>query len=68
MTINSPNSNNSVDKDKFTYKYIQCYGNNCNEIGNNPLKIIFINKVGWFCNICKDDLLKLQLVENIGEK
>jgi hypothetical protein len=39
-----------------------CVCKNCNRIGKNSLKIVYINKIGWFCDLCKDDLLNQKLV------
>ena len=40
-----------------------CAGMNCFSIGSNRLKIILINKIGYFCNNCSHDLLDSKLVE-----
>ncbi|TVP40088.1 hypothetical protein NARC_100151 [Candidatus Nitrosocosmicus arcticus] len=34
----------------------------CKKQGTNSLKIIYINKTGWFCDSCRQDLLDLKLV------
>ena len=39
-----------------------CAGNGCINQGKYPLKIIYLNKVGWFCDYCKDQLLKDELI------
>lgn len=40
-----------------------CVAIGCNNKGVNPLKVIYINKVLRFCDTCKQDMLKLKLVE-----
>ena len=35
----------------------------CNNPGKNLLEILFINKSGWFCDSCRDDLVNLELVK-----
>jgi hypothetical protein len=42
-----------------------CTGKNCNKIGTNELRILYINKNAWFCDNCKKDLEKLELVLEI---
>jgi hypothetical protein len=38
-------------------QYKECAGRGCSEKGVNYLKILFINKGGWFCNSCVKILL-----------
>jgi|GEM_PF-3581160 len=38
-----------------------CAGNCCSNEGVHKLKIIYLNKVGWFCDHCKDDIVKNNL-------
>lgn len=45
-----------------TEEFQPCAGNGCDKLGTNSLKIIYINKTGWFCDDCKEHLLKLELV------
>ena len=56
----SANNNISNNKDE---EYKICAGMNCDGIGSNRLKIILINKIGYFCDKCSRDLLHLKLVE-----
>ncbi|CAN5809764.1 hypothetical protein BH23THE1_BH23THE1_13410 [soil metagenome] len=51
-----------INNNKEIKKYKRCDGRDCNGIGDNPLKIIYINKIGWFCDPCKSELLNLKLV------
>jgi hypothetical protein len=46
----------------------QCAGRNCSKSGINPLNIIYINKIGWFCDDCKKDLLDLKLVDESNKE
>ena len=39
-----------------------CAGRGCRNTGTNLLEILYINKVGWFCNSCKSVLLAENLV------
>ena len=39
-----------------------CAGKDCRNEGKHLLRIIYLNKVGWFCDDCKDLLLKNKLV------
>lgn len=60
----SSNINKQHAKDEFKI----CASRYCNNRGTIPLKIIYIKKTGFFCNKCKEELIKLKLVENIGER
>ncbi|MDR4492432.1 MAG: hypothetical protein R2685_16305 [Candidatus Nitrosocosmicus sp.] len=62
--------NSQPTSDNICYnedKGFQCFGKNagknCSNKGTHQLKIIYINKTGWFCDSCKQDLIKLGLVE-----
>jgi hypothetical protein len=37
--------------------YYKCSGKGCTDIGKTPLKIVYINKTGYFCDPCTEDLL-----------
>jgi hypothetical protein len=39
----------------------QCAGKNCNKNGLKKLRIHFIGKTGYFCKMCSDELLELNL-------
>jgi hypothetical protein len=41
----------------------QCAGKGCNKQGNHYLKVLFLNKIGCFCDSCKISLLEDNLVE-----
>jgi hypothetical protein len=43
-----------------------CYGRNCYGVGTNQLKVLYINKIGWFCDTCTQTLKDLELVEVIN--
>jgi hypothetical protein len=42
--------------------YKQCAGKDCKENGINRLRILFINKIGYFCDSCTNHLLALDIV------
>lgn len=63
MAINKPEPNNIANKNSLEYKYTTCFGRNCNNQGKFNLKIILINRRGWFCDSCAKDLISLKLVE-----
>ena len=41
--------------------YKKCYGLHCNKIAKRRLRILYINKSGWFCDDCSRDLIDLDL-------
>lgn len=41
--------------------YKKCAGLYCNKNAKKRLRILYINKSGWFCNDCSTDLLNLGL-------
>ena len=61
MQDKQSSSNNT--NDNSIQEYNTCAGKGCNNIGNNRLKIVFINKFGWFCDYCKEELTSLRLIE-----
>lgn len=52
-----------IHKAKKIFK--RCPGHGCKNIGRNALKIIYINKIGWFCDKCKNDFIALKLTEEV---
>ena len=54
-----------INNRKHKYKTI-CAGINCSNKPTSRLKIKYINKVGNFCKICADDLLKSELAEKFS--
>lgn len=58
---NSQYAHNNTEYIK-TEEFQLCAGKDCNKQGTNSLKIIYINKTGFFCDSCKQDLLALKLV------
>jgi hypothetical protein len=44
-----------------------CAGKGCMDLGTNLLEVLYINKVGWFCDRCKGVLLRENLAIE-GEK
>jgi hypothetical protein len=57
---------NSINQDSIQ-KYKQCAGRGCLEQGIHYLKIRFINKHGWFCDSCKEDLFHEGLAIKVGD-
>jgi hypothetical protein len=37
--------------------YDKCSGKGCTDIGKTPLRMVYINKIGYFCDPCSEDLL-----------
>ncbi len=54
-------SNNNIDITNKEYK--PCAGKGCDAYGKNQLRILFIHKIGWFCDSCTQDLISLELVD-----
>ena len=46
--------------------YDKCSGKGCTDIGKTLLKIVYINKTGYFCESCSEDILHQKLAEEIG--
>jgi hypothetical protein len=42
--------------------YKECAGKGCQNPGVHCLKILFLNKDGWFCDCCKRSLVEANLV------
>ena len=61
MTPTSSTSNNNIDN--ANKEYNPCAGKSCDAYGKYQLKILYINKTGWFCDSCAQTLKKLKLVE-----
>jgi predicted SprT family Zn-dependent metalloprotease len=55
-------NNNITEYKTFAYS---CAGLNCSSKPNHKLKIKYINKTGYFCQRCSEDLLKSELAEEI---
>jgi hypothetical protein len=53
---------NSIKSDVFT-RYKECAGRGCQNIGVHNLKIIFLNKSGWFCDDCRNGLILDKLID-----
>jgi hypothetical protein len=50
----------------FSQRQPDCAGKRCPNKGTFQLTIIYLNRKGWFCNSCKQELTKDGLVtENI---
>jgi hypothetical protein len=37
--------------------YKHCAGKGCQNEGFHCLKVVFVNRVGWFCDSCKSSLI-----------
>ncbi len=61
MQYKHSSSNNA--NDSAIQEYNICAGKGCNNVGKNHIKILFINKSGWFCNYCKEELTSLKLIQ-----
>jgi hypothetical protein len=49
--------------------YKICAGNGCSSRAKYPPKILYLNKIGWFCGTCKNGLLNGGLVtENESDR
>lgn len=49
-------------------QYKECAGKDCNRIATTQLKIRYLNRYGYFCNVCKNELLDLGLVIREGNE
>ncbi len=58
-------NNIKIDSDSMPINDIQvykkCSGLYCNKDAKKRLRILYINKSGWFCNDCSTDLVNLGL-------
>jgi hypothetical protein len=48
---------------KASQEYKECAGKGCQDAGSYYLKIIYLNKSGWFCELCRNDLMLSGLVK-----
>jgi hypothetical protein len=46
--------------------YDKCSGKGCTDIGKTLLKIVYVNKTGYFCESCSKDILHQELAEEVG--
>jgi hypothetical protein len=49
------------------YKDI-CAGIGCRNIPTVGLRIRYVNKTGWFCKQCADDLVRMEIAERLEGK
>jgi hypothetical protein len=49
-----------TNREKQAYKI--CASNDCTRGARYQLKIIYVNKLGWFCEQCKEDLERSGLI------
>ena len=64
MKGTSSTSNNNIDNTNKEYN--KCAGKGCDAYGKNQLKILYIHKIGWFCDSCAQTLKNLELVEVVN--
>jgi hypothetical protein len=55
--------NTNSTKQDASQEYRECAGKGCQNIGVHYLKIVFLNKFGWFCASCRDSLIIDKLVD-----
>jgi hypothetical protein len=41
-----------------------CAGKSCHKVGIHLLRIIYLNRIGWFCNSCRDSLVSAGLADD----
>jgi hypothetical protein len=51
-------------KNYSSLEYKECAGKYCENNGINRLRILYINKIGYFCDSCTHQLLALDIVTN----
>ena len=56
-------SNNNIQNKTTKFK-TSCDGKDCNNAASYYLKIVLINKSGYFCDACKKSLETIGLVES----
>lgn len=45
----------------------ECAGKDCSKQGFCCLRVRFINKYGWFCDSCRDTLVKNKLADEVSD-
>ena len=50
----------TIDHNKFQDNQCACKG--CNKQGRHYLKVLYVNKFGWFCDSCRDSLVSNRLI------
>jgi hypothetical protein len=48
--------------DKLLLRKKVCAGKDCRRQATHYLKIVYLNKWGWFCDHCKDSLVSNHLI------
>ena len=54
----------SLKKGHDKFQEFECASKGCNKKGRHHLRILFLNRVGYFCDSCKISLLEDNLVED----
>ncbi len=54
-----------MNSDNIQHK--KCFGWNCSNHARNVLKVKYIQRIGYFCDICTSDLLGCELAEMLSE-
>lgn len=57
---NAQTSSNNANSQIRIYP---CAGKGCKRKGKTYLKILLVNKSGWFCTLCESDLKEIGLVD-----
>lgn len=52
------------DNNRASKGIVNCAGNGCKRKGKIYLRILFVNKSGWFCTFCERDLKEIGLVDS----
>ena len=47
---------NSIELD-VSARYKECAAKGCQNEGIHCLKVVFVNRIGWFCDSCKTSLI-----------
>ena len=53
---------NSIKLDSMA-RYKECAGKGCQNAGTYYLRVIYLNKFGWFCDDCRDALILDKLID-----
>jgi len=48
--------------DRLDSNLENCAGKNCSNKGTSQLTIVYLNRTGWFCDSCKQELLSDDLI------
>jgi hypothetical protein len=57
--------NSTSDNGSLEYK--KCAGKGCDRVGRTILKVRYINKTGFFCDCCVNDLITADLAIKVKD-